>query len=70
MSEKAWLLNHKRADFWLRNFGIFYHFSAFLTFLSDLELSLRKPNVCALQILQHYLTKEDLVRKFFHYLYG
>ena len=34
------------------------------------EVSLRKPNVFALQILQHYLTKENRVRKFSHCLYG
>ena len=34
------------------------------------HLSLRKPKVFALQILQRYLTKEGRVRKFFHCLYG
>ena len=34
------------------------------------HISLRKPKVFALQILQRYLTKEGRVQKFFHCLYG
>ena len=34
------------------------------------NISLRKPKVFALQILQRHLTKEGRVRKFFHCLYG
>ena len=37
---------------------------------SPFQLSLRKPKVFALQILQRYLTKQVRVRKFFHCLYG
>ena len=30
VSEKLWLFNHKGAEFWLPNFGLKNHFSAFL----------------------------------------
>ena len=30
VSERLWLFNHKRADFWLANFGFLFHFSASL----------------------------------------
>ena len=33
-------------------------------------ISLRKPKVFTLQILQRYLTREGRVRKFFHCSYG
>ena len=36
----------------------------------SVDVSLRKPKVFALQILQRYLTKEGRVRKFLHCLYG
>ena len=44
--------------------------NALLQMNRENHISLRKPKVFALQILQRYLTKQGRVRKFFHCLYG
>ena len=46
-------------------FVVLFHF-----YCRSSDISLRKPKLFALQILQRYLTKEGRVRKFFHCFYG
>ena len=65
VSEKLWLFNHKRADFWLPNFGFIYLFGSLLSLLN---MYLSAP---AHLLVVHYHTtnfQAKLANLFFLYL--